>query len=262
MRTLRPEEIEVKIKQVSQKGAVALLYKTSRVDMAILDETYGPENWTNEYRDIDGVLFCGIGIRTDSNKDFVWKWSNGIESRQDGEGNEVKGEASDALKRAGFLVGIGRELYTAPFIFLKVPTQKNDKGKYELEDKNMRFSVSEIEYENSKITRLVIVDNFGEVVFTFGMPKFGDDAPQFHKKQKTQNNFPWEDELPPKKEIKRPDGMVDENMIAEIWAEAKKKGYTDEQVIMVILHDYRKQYVEDLTVNEGNALIKRIRGEK
>lgn len=87
-----------------------------------------------------------------------------------------------------------------------------------------------------------------------------DDAPQFPKKQKPQNDLPWEDELPPRKEIKRPDGMVDENMIAEIWAEAKKKGFTDEQVIKVILHEYRKQYVEDLTVNEGNALLKRIRG--
>lgn len=262
MRTLRPEEIEVKIKQVSQKGAIALLYKTSRVDMAILDETYGTENWTNEYRDIDGVLFCGIGIRTDSNKPFVWKWSNGIESRQDGEGNEVKGEASDALKRAGFLVGIGRELYTSPFIFLKVPTQKNEKGKYELENKNARFSVSDIEYENGKITRLIIEDNFGEIVYTFGLQKIGDDKPQFYKKQKIGNDLPWEDELQLKKEIKRPDGMVDENMTAEIWAEAKKKGYTGEQVAMVILHDYRKQYVEDLTINEGNALLKRIRGEK
>lgn len=31
-RVLKPEEIEVKVKQVTEKGAVALIYKTSRVD--------------------------------------------------------------------------------------------------------------------------------------------------------------------------------------------------------------------------------------
>ena len=52
---------------------------------------------------------------------MVWKWDCGVESREDGEGNEKKGEASDAFKRAGFRWGIGRELYTAPFIFF--PTE-------------------------------------------------------------------------------------------------------------------------------------------
>lgn len=266
MRTLKPEEIEVKIKQVFQKGAVALLYKTARVDMAILDETYGPENWTNEYKDIDGVLYCGIGVRKNENKPFVWKWSNGIESRQDGDGNEVKGEASDALKRAGFLVGIGRELYTAPFTFLKVPTQKNEKGKYELENKTARFYVSEIEYDNGKITRLVIVDNFGEVVFTFGQTKTGDDAP-YHNDiagiKKTvlgKEGLPWEDELPAKKPLKQPDGMVDDAMINDIWASAAQKGYSDEDVQKVIVKIFQKEYVEDLTVAEGNTLLKQIKG--
>ena len=41
-RLLKANEIEVKIKQVGEKGAVALLYKTARTDMEILDDTVGP----------------------------------------------------------------------------------------------------------------------------------------------------------------------------------------------------------------------------
>ena len=61
IRLLRADEIEVKVKQVTQKGAILLLYKNARTDMNILDEVYGAENWTNEYKEIGGVLFCGIG---------------------------------------------------------------------------------------------------------------------------------------------------------------------------------------------------------
>ena len=119
-RLLNADEIEVKVKQVTEKGAVALLYKTARTDMALLDETVGAENWQTDYREIKGNMYCGIGIWFDSERGYVWKWNCGTESREDGEGNEKKGEASDAFKRAGTLWGIGRELYTAPFIFLVI----------------------------------------------------------------------------------------------------------------------------------------------
>lgn len=115
-RLLSADEIECRVKKITEKGAVILLYKTARTDMDILDESVGPENWVNDYREIKGNLYAGIGIRQEDGS-FVWKWDCGIESREDGEGNEKKGEASDAFKRAGFRWGIGRELYTSPFIF-------------------------------------------------------------------------------------------------------------------------------------------------
>ena len=52
MRLLKANEIEVKVKQVKENGCVALLYKTARVDMDLLDETYGPENWQCAYEEI------------------------------------------------------------------------------------------------------------------------------------------------------------------------------------------------------------------
>lgn len=163
---LTKDDIEVKVKQVTEKGAVALLYKTARVDMALLDEVFGSENWTDDYKEIKGNLYCGIGIRQDPTQAFVWKWDCGIESREDGEGNQKKGEASDAFKRAGFKWGIGRELYTSPFIFLNVPTVKGE-NKYELENRYAKFEVAEIAYEDRKISKVVIADNKGNVVFSY-----------------------------------------------------------------------------------------------
>ena len=166
-RVLKPEEIEVKVKQVTEKGAVALIYKTSRVDMDILDETVGAENWQSEYQEIKGNLYCGIGIKDETTQDWVWKWDCGIESRSDGDGNEKKGEASDAFKRAGVQWGIGRELYTAPFIFLPLETVSKGKG-YKLKNPFSRFDVKEIEYtESRKISKITIVDERGKKVFEY-----------------------------------------------------------------------------------------------
>ena len=163
-RTLNADEIEVRVKQVSEKGAVALLYKTARTDMDLLDEVIGADRWSCEYREIKGNLFCGITI------DGVTKWDCGIESRADDDGNEKKGEASDAFKRAGFRWGIGRELYTVPFIFLFTKTEKDKDGKYRISG-FPTFSVQSIGYDDKRrIKSLVIIEekNGKEV---FGFPK-------------------------------------------------------------------------------------------
>lgn len=160
-RKLNADEIEVRVKTVGEKGATALLYKTARTDMQVLDETVGADAWSCDYKEIKGNLFCGITING------VTKWDCGIESREDNEGNEKKGEASDAFKRAGFRWGIGRELYTAPFIWLNTKTEKNSKGAWVVSD-FATFSVSSIGYEGTRISSLSIVnDKNGAVVYTF-----------------------------------------------------------------------------------------------
>lgn len=167
--TLRPEEIEVKVKQISEKGAVLLLYKNARVDMNLLDKVAGPFNWSCSYRDIKGVLYCEISIFDEERNIWVSKEDCGIESRPDEEGNEKKGEASDSFKRAGFRWNIGRELYTSPFIFAKVETTQRN-GKWALA-KFMTFSVSSIDYDEERnIKGLTIVDNDGNVVFSTKAP--------------------------------------------------------------------------------------------
>lgn len=178
---LTADQIEVKVKQVTAKGAILLLYKTARTDMELLDAVVGPMNWAVDYREIKGNLYCGIGI-TEDGEHWVWKWDCGIESRADGDGNEKKGEASDAFKRAGFKWGVGRELYTSPFTFAKVKTVPSEKGRgYDLDDKFARFTVKEIGYEGRAVSRLVITDNHGQVVYSFGkgaMPVGSAEAAQ------------------------------------------------------------------------------------
>lgn len=170
MPLLKAEQIEVKVAQVTRKGAGLLLYKTARTDMDILDEVFGAENWQNDYQEIKGNLYCGIAVR-DENGEWIWKWDCGTESRADKDGNEKKGEASDAFKRAGFRWGIGRELYTAPFVFWNTTTVKSERGYgYELseDDRYTRFKVSEIGYdENRRINRLSVTTADGTMIFHY-----------------------------------------------------------------------------------------------
>jgi len=168
MRKLKANEINVKVKQVNENGCLLLLYKDARVDMTILDEEIGEKNWQCDYKTINGVLYCGIGIWSDQAKGFIWKWDCGIESKADDEGNEKKGEASDAFKRAGFKWGIGRELYTAPFIWAKVPTKNIGKEteKWVLVNRFQKFFVDEIGYnEEGEINKLIIVDDKGNKIY-------------------------------------------------------------------------------------------------
>lgn len=163
-RKLKASEIDVKVGSVSAKGYTLLLYKNARVDMAILDETVGAENWQNKFYEVCGNLYCSLGIKCGN--EWIWKDDCGVESAF---GDKEKGQASDARKRAGFAWGIGRELYTSPFIFIPCETQYDEKSKsYKIanDEKYRKFIVSEITYtENGDIDKLVIIDNKG--VFAF-----------------------------------------------------------------------------------------------
>lgn len=112
---LSVNDIDFRVQTVKEKGCSLLGYKDARVDMKRLDEAVGIGNWKNAFhRDSKGILQCEISIYVDDLKEWVSKSSNGTESFADSQ----KGEYSDALKRAGFMWGIGRELYDLPFIWI------------------------------------------------------------------------------------------------------------------------------------------------
>lgn len=174
MRALRADEVEARVSRCSAKGAALLLYKTSRTDMALLDEVYGPERWQCKYEVVKGVLNCSIGVyvnitghkdETYMGYEWVWKQAAGTPSNTEAE----KGESSDALKRAGFLWGIGRELYTAPFIW--VPAEKLQKleqknGKWQCFD---RFEVKQLDTVDGRIVSLAIGhEGKSDVVYSHG----------------------------------------------------------------------------------------------
>lgn len=125
-RKLKASEIDVRVAQCSEKGVSLLLYKDARVDMRILDETVGALNWQKEYkRDNQN---CVVSIWDESKQAWISKEDTGTESNTEKE----KGLASDSFKRACFNWGIGRELYSAPFIWVgadKVDIKTNPKTK-------------------------------------------------------------------------------------------------------------------------------------
>lgn len=168
-RDLRAEEIECRVGTVNQsgKGLTLLLYKTARVDADILDETVGSENWQCEFYEQKGTLFCKVGILCDcrdGRSEWVWKDDAGAPSNMEAQ----KGEASDAFKRACFKWGIGRELYTAPFIWVPqgccdIVQQQN--GKYTCYD---RFEVAKVAIEDGRLVGIRIVNaKNGQVAYSW-----------------------------------------------------------------------------------------------
>lgn len=250
---LTADQIEVKVKQVTAKGAVLLLYKTARTDMELLDDVVGPMNWAVDYREIKGNLYCGIGI-TEDGEHWVWKWDCGIESRADGDGNEKKGEASDAFKRAGFKWGVGRELYTSPFTFAKVKTVQNG-SRWEMEDRFARFTVKEIGYEGRSVSRLVITDNHGMVVFSYGkgaMPVGSEEAAKKAGEKKLEElnqQIQKARENAPQSPVKRP---ATEEQIAFIRENADKDTFKN------ATEAFGANF-EKMTLAQANKLIARIK---
>ena len=163
IRLLRADEIECRIGTINEKGLSLLLYKDARADMKILDETFGVFGWKRTHQSIDGNLYCTVEIWDNEKKSWIAKQDVGTVSYTEKE----KGQASDSFKRACVSVGIGRELYSAPFIWVSAQKcniqRRNDK--LICYDK---FSVSEISYSKDReITALSIVNSgTGEVVYS------------------------------------------------------------------------------------------------
>ena len=172
---MKADEIEVRVGSVSKSGVTMLLYKNARVDMAILDEEFGKFGWQRKHRrDQKGILFCSIGVWDKDFEDWVWKEDCGIESYTEKE----KGEASDSFKRAGFCWGIGRELYTAPRIFIKTATKQKQNGRgyelvnpYEFSDMAVSYISTASQYERKWITELRLSKD-GEEIYCWVDPDY------------------------------------------------------------------------------------------
>ena len=168
IRLLKADEIECRIATINEKGLSLLLYKDARVDQRILDETFGIFGWKRSHQCIDGNLYCTVEIYDKDSGEWISKQDVGTMSYSEKE----KGQASDSFKHACFNWGIGRELYSAPFIWIPAGTaaiqskesdSRNKEKKYYCYD---RFSVSSIEYNGDReISSLVIVNEKGQAVY-------------------------------------------------------------------------------------------------
>lgn len=246
IRCLKPEEIEIRVQSVSEKGAQLLLYKDSRCDKRILDETFGIFGWKDKYEEIKGNLFCTISIWDEEQKQWIDKCDCGAETFSEKE----KGEASDAFKRAGFNVGIGRELYTRIFYFASVPTKKNDKGKFELANKYEKFTVAEISTneKTEKIEKIKIADSKGNIVFSYGYSK------PTSKKEETKEQIQSET-----KKVDKPVEMIEEGQITAIRILLKDHEELKKAVYKKLGITSSKEMPNKLTKSQATSLIKQLK---
>lgn len=161
IRLLNADEIECRVSVINEKGLGLLLYKDARVDQKILDETFGVFGWKRSHQCIGGNLYCTVEIYDKEKGEWVAKQDVGTTGYTEKE----KSQASDSFKRACFNWGIGRELYSAPFIW--VPASKTDiQKKGDKFTCSARFFVQSISYSAGReIDGLAIVDEKGQKVY-------------------------------------------------------------------------------------------------
>lgn len=166
VRLLEADEIECRVSVIRENGLSLLLYKDARVDQRILDETFGPFGWKRSHQSIEGNLYCTVEVYDKETGEWIAKQDVGTMSYSEKE----KGQASDSFKRACFNWGIGRELYTAPFIW--IPAGKASIQSREGQNRenrfycNDRFSVSSIKYNDDReIIALAVVNDRGQTVY-------------------------------------------------------------------------------------------------
>lgn len=215
-RDLTKADIDVRVASIKETGLSLLLYKDARVDMDVLDETVGAYNWKREHQFKDGKLYCTVYIYDAEKQEWIGKEDVGTESNTEQE----KGQASDSFKRACFNWGIGRELYTAPYIWISSDkcNIKQNGGRFSCYDK---FVVDDIEIKDKIITKLSI-RNGNDIVYTYG------------------------------KETEK----IDE--LSAIILGNTLKELLDETQITTLLKQYKVTRIEDLTQLQYGAILQRI----
>ena len=189
------QDVELRVAQVvkTKSGvyAVLLVYKNARIDMKILDDVFGAMNWDRKHDTIDGKLFCTVSIWDEEKQQWVSKQDVGVESNTEKE----KGQASDAFKRACFNWGIGRELYTSPFVWVNLSQNEWTFGVGGKKKPAVKFSVKEIAYTDGKVSKLVIVDDKGVERYTYGVGRKAQQPAAAPQAQGNNPNLSYDDQL-------------------------------------------------------------------
>ena len=187
IRLLRADEIECRVSTINEKGLSLFLFKDARVDQRILDETFTPFGWKRTHQCIDGNLYCTVEIWDEEKGQWIAKQDVGTTSYSEKE----KGQASDSFKRACFNWGLGRELYTAPFIWVPA-TKVNIQRQGDRYTTTNKFFVHSIGYNHQReISALVIINQNGQKVFEL------KQKPEQKQGQKTENQNPFPDAKAP-----------------------------------------------------------------
>lgn len=215
-RTLTADEIDCRVQSVTDKGCIVLLYKDARCDMRILDEEVGAFGWQREHSRDNAN--CTVSIWDNEKQIWIKKEDTGVESNTEKE----KGLASDSFKRACFNWGIGRELYSSPFIFILTQTEKDPKtGRYNLKNRYEKFTVSEIGYNAKReINKLIIVDGGRNVRYQMGKQTTPTETVKQPTVETNQNDTDIIVALQEINEAKTIDGLKE---VCERWADFNTK---------------------------------------
>lgn len=239
IRLLTADEIECRVGTISEKGLSLLLYKDARADMKILDEVFGPMNWQRTHLLVGGNLYCCVDIYDEKKHQWISKMDVGTESYTEKE----KGQASDSFKRACVSVGIGRELYTAPFIWVSA-------GKCNIQPKDNRyitydkFRVKDIEYNDKReIVGLTILNQDGKIVYSLSSAK-------------GQSSGTGDENTPPVTQKDKSPKVPTEEQIKQMSKELERTGVA----LDTVLSRYHISSVEEMTLpiytNAMNSLKK------
>lgn len=261
IRLLRADEIECRVSTINEKGMSLLLFKDARVDQRILDETFTPFGWKRTHQCIDGNLYCTVEIWDEEKRQWIAKQDVGTTSHSEKE----KGQASDSFKRACFNWGLGRELYTAPFIWVpagKVNIQKKE-NRYTTSD---RFSVLSIGYnEQKEISALVIINQNGQKVFELKQKperKQGQKAERQNQKSEEQNRTQEDKkrktEEKPEGNLKTQEKPASDKQFMLLEKELKRTGISMEAV----LSRYHLTGVEQMTADIYTRAMKGLKKTK
>ena len=227
-RLLTAEDIECRVSQCNQYGVGLLLYKDARVDQTILDETVGPMNWQRHHTRENAN--CIVALWDEEKKQWIEKEDTGTESNTEKE----KGLASDSFKRACFNWGIGRELYTAPNMFVLKKDLKTHKEAGEWQGKkkytcNDVFKATDIQYDGRKIVYVRIKNLKTECELEFGMP-----IHEAKQQEKIENS------------------VIDEAKKTVLMNLAKEKGVE----LAKVLNRYNLERLDDMTLVQWMGAMK------
>lgn len=111
-RYLEENEIHVKVAAVNASQVELVLYTDRTTLENILDDTYGPMNWSTKHTSRSTPtgqteMFCEVSIWDEEKKCWIGRDDAGL-------GADAKIQSTDAFKRACVYWGVGRELYTLP----------------------------------------------------------------------------------------------------------------------------------------------------
>ena len=158
IRLLKASEIECRVGTINEKGLSILLFKDARVDQKLLDESFTPMGWKRSHQSINRNLYCTVSVWDNEKGQWIDKQDVGSMANEEKE----KSQASDSFKRACFNWGVGRELYTAPFIWVssakaKILEKSTSNGR--------KYYTSDRYNKEREIDSLVVVNDRGQEVY-------------------------------------------------------------------------------------------------